>query len=72
MSGTKPDFDAARHLETMSPLLRLPIAPEKRSGVEQFLNVAFAMSQIVEKAPVNPDACDLAAVFRPGAIGAKP
>lgn len=72
MSQAKQPFDAARHLDAMSATLDLPIPPERRTGVEQFLNVAFAMSEVVKTAPVDPDRHELAAVFRPGSVTVKP
>lgn len=72
MSSEKPSFDASRYLDVMSSALNLSIPAERRAGVEQFLHVAFAMSQIVGQAPLNPDASELAAVFRPGSIEVKP
>ena len=72
MSQTKQGFDAARHLDIMSATLDLSIPPERRAGVEQFLNVAFAMSEVLKTAPVDPDCHELAAVFRPGPVTVKP
>lgn len=68
----KSDFNAASHLDVMSAALNLPIPAERRAGVEQFLAVAFAMSEVLKTAPVDPDRHELAAVFRPGSISVKP
>jgi hypothetical protein len=72
MSEAKQGFDATRHLDAMSATLDLPIPPERRAGVEQFLKVAFAMSEVLKSAPVDPDHHELAAVFRPGSVTVKP
>jgi len=59
-------FDAALHLDAMAATMGLSIGADQRPGVLQFLQVAQAMAALVAAAPLNPDAFDLAPVFRPG------
>ncbi|CAN7727955.1 DUF4089 domain-containing protein [Bosea sp. LjRoot9] len=66
MSGAKPAFDAARHLDAMAPALGLTITGEQRPGVLQFLRVAHRMSEILRAAPLDDASFELAPVFRPG------
>lgn len=72
MSEARPAataFDAARHLETMAPALGLPITPEQRPGVLQFLATAYVMFEVVKTAPIEDGSFELAPAFRPGLAG---
>jgi hypothetical protein len=66
MDDTPNKFDPVRHLDAMAQALQLPVTPEQRVGVLQFLQVAYQMSEVVRFAPIAADTCDLAPVYRPG------
>ena len=54
----------------MAPALGLTVTAAQRPVVLQFLGIAHGMSEIVAAAPVDHATLDLAAVFRPGRLGA--
>ncbi|PZN94353.1 MAG: hypothetical protein DCF30_20475 [Hyphomicrobiales bacterium] len=71
MSKTEPTggFDAALHLDAMAPALGLTITPKQRPAVLQFIAIAHVMSELVQTVPLDEASLELAAVFRPGAVG---
>jgi hypothetical protein len=66
MNLGKPAFDAERHCDALAATLGLTISEEQRPGVLQFLEVAHRMAAIVEGAPLDGGAFEMAAGFRPG------
>lgn len=59
------DLDA--YLEQAAALQRLQIPESDRAEVLRFLAIAAEMAAIVEAAPLDPDALELAPVFSPSA-----
>jgi hypothetical protein len=66
MNLGKPAFDAERHCNALSVTLGLTITDGQRPGVLQFLEVAQRMATIVEGAPLDDGAFEMAAAFQPG------
>jgi hypothetical protein len=61
MSPKPADLD--KWIDTMSDVLRLPVAEAHRAGVKSNLKTAAKMAALVEKAPLSDDA-EPAPVFR--------
>lgn len=66
MTETEDEMD--RRIDALSALVGLPIAPEHRPGVRQFLAIAAEMEAALAGADLDPDELALTPVYAPPAL----
>jgi hypothetical protein len=65
MSAMPTPTEVGAYVDAAAKLLALPIAPEHRPGVIQFMGVVLSAAALVMEFPL-PDEVEAAPVFEPG------